>query len=224
MAYLQPFTSVTMNGTTAGGNEIWSAGFHLDSEDAPVTGAEWVDLIDEVGFAIAELLGTMYESANLQTPADTFMTSVKFANIGIDGKYLQEAVEFPLSAQGSLNSGYAPQVALVTTLQSSKFKDPGKYNRFYLPIAMGGVGGTWRLAGGNQTAYLDTVADTMDAINAELTAATTNNTVRVSVVSSSGTGFSSPAIALRLGQILDTQRRRRNKLPEAYATQGLITG
>lgn len=222
MAYPWDFTSITMNGTLAGGNEIFSAGFHVDSNANRVPAAEWRTAWEPIVDDIATRLEQLFSHGALRVPADAQLTSVKFAHIGTDGKYLEEAIEVPTNASGNLNSGYAPQVAMVSTLVANKFKDPGKYNRFYLPIATGGIGEGYRLSKGYTDAYAAQVADALADINGILATGLDPYFAMVAVVSSAGAGHTAPVVEVKVGGVYDTQRRRRNKLNEDYSTSPVV--
>lgn len=216
MAYPESFMSVTMNGTIASGNEIWSAGFHVINLSTEPDYNTWRTQVEGFAEEVADRLASMYSNAATLAPYDAPMTSVKFAYLGTDGKYKGEAIEVPVTARGANNTGYLPQGTLVTTLDSGKFKDPGKYNRFYLPILPGDLAGQWRLTSGQQTAYANNVKSALVDINDIIENAPGSPAWIVGVVSASGTGYASGVVAVRVGAIVDTQRRRRNKLPEAY--------
>lgn len=219
MTYPGDFTLVTMNGTIAGGNEIWSAGFHIAGQLEPVAPDAWRSYIDDIKDTVTARLGAMYANAALLAPYDAPMTHVKYAHLDELGKYLEEAVDDEVTARGSNNTGYLPQGTLVSTLSSGKFKDPGKYNRFYLPIAPANLAGNWCLSVGQQEAYADEVWAAIQDINTALAAEAPGNDMKVTVASGSALGSFLPVTSVRIGAIVDTQRRRRNQLPEAYVTR-----
>ena len=216
MAYPKDFTSITMNGTLASGNEIWSAGLHVMHEEASVPSAQWRALWEPIADDVAAIMTDFYTDPRVMTPTDAPMTSVKIAHLGTDGKYIEEALEVATTAPGTRNENYLPQGTLVSTLVSLKFKDPGKYNRFYLPISPFQLGAGWRLSTGKQAEYAACVVEMVNALNALFSTSFLGDQVFVGVLSSAGAGHENLVNSVRIGAIVDTQRRRRNKLPEQY--------
>lgn len=222
MAYPSNFMTITLNGTLAEGNEIWSAGFHAYSLSGDVDYATWATWVDTFGEQVANRLASMYSDTRCMTPADAPLLSVKFSYLDTAGLYLGDSIEYPVTAPGSNSGGYLPQGALVTTLESDKFKDPGKYNRFYLPIAPGASQTAWKLSTFNQEQYAANIAEALQDINDIFDDVTSQGNFVLAVMSASGTGFQWPVARVKIGAIYDTQRRRRNNLPEQYKTVELF--
>ena len=218
MPYPFSFTSLTLNGTLADGNEIFSAGLHLASVVNMVPDAEWNSLYTPISESIATRCEAFFSAVATCVPTGASLTSIKLARIGTDGKYLGEPIEVPTTASGGVNSSYAPQNAIVNTLVSDKFKDPGKYNRFYLPFANRDPLEEYQLTSLHQNEYAAELADFVGDLNVILADGLTPYYEAVSVVSASGAGNFAPAVEVRIGRVIDTQRRRRNKLPESYVS------
>lgn len=215
---------VTMNGEVANGQDIWSAGFSLAAgEDANPT-TVWNAFNAPGGLTeLANLIGTFIATPAVKVPSGVTLEYVKVAYIGLDGKYLFPAVEMEKFSQGNLNASYIPQAAIVNTLDSGKWKDPGKYNRFYLPVALGGNGDNWCLTPAEQAAYAAATANFIGEVNDLMDEIDPVNAVRVAVMSSTGTGSSLPVQSVRIGRVVDNQRRRRNALAENYVTEPVVS-
>lgn len=218
MAFRQSFTSLTMNGTLADGNEIFSAGFHIDSSVNRVPEDEWADAFGAVAGELAEACADYFGLGTTQVPAGAILTDVKLAHIGTDGKYIEAPIVTPITRSGAYNTAYAPQNAIVNTLVSGEYRDPGKYNRFYLPFCLRTETTTWALSTSAQEAYASGLSNFIGEINDILVEGLAPYYAAVAVVSSAGTGYSSPVQFVRIGKVIDTQRRRRNKLNEDYVT------
>ena len=214
MATPLPFIRLSFGGTTADQNEIWSCGHTIIG--APTSGSPnpWFDdvasHIDELGQLAVNFVGD--PSARVPNNAKIFW--IKLALIGTDGKYMREPVMAPLNWGGSVNAPYSPQDALVLTFVSTIWRGAGKYNRLYLPTA--GPAGTnaWALSQSEQNGFLDAALNYVRGINEELAEAGTPGSTRVGVVSTVRDGSVANAENLMVGRIVDTQRRRRNKLNE----------
>lgn len=218
MSYFKPFVRLTFGGELADGNDIWSCGFAIANLNGNGLSEDLFNVVSDNLEDIGALIETFVGDSATRVPNNVKVYWTKAALIGENGKYLRPPTEIPLNWGGAVNAPYSPQDAMVCTLESEIWKDPGKYNRFYLPTA--GPAGTneWHLSTAEQTAFLAAFKTFVDGINDLLTPGATDINPRVAVVSNTGTGKQSPVVNLRLGQIVDTQRRRRNALSEDYAT------
>ena len=99
----------------------------------------------------------------------------------------------------------------------SGFPNPTKYNRFYVPIVNLSGTGQYKLSSGEAQNVADAWGDYFQLTNGNLATVAGTDDTQVSVVSNSGTGYQNPAIKVRVGDVIDTQRRRRNKINETYA-------
>lgn len=217
MTYSQPFIRLSFGGTLAGGNEIWSCNIHLVSDGAvpdPITwGIAAAAYMGDVGALLEDYLA----NPAVLVPNDVKLDWIKEAVIGTDGLYMAEPYEQPLDGQGSQAESYLPQASLVNTLVSTKWKDPGRYNRFYLPITINAFPeANYSLSEYGQTAYLTALKELIEDINTAHESMPVGYETRVGVVSNTGAGETNNVVAVRLGRIVDTQRRRRNALNENY--------
>lgn len=219
MAFVRPYIRFTFGGTTAGANEIWSCGLALghgaEGTDPLTWFANVTAKLPDLGLAVKHFM----ENTDSRIPANVTLVSVKIALIGTDGKYMTEAVEYPISSTGQINAAYSPQDAMVIGLVSDKFKDPGKNNRFYIPTV--GPAGTneWKLSTIEQSNLAESAADFISEIASVGLVGTSDEQFGVHVVSDAGTGHENVAYTVRVGAIVDTQRRRRNKLQENYVSK-----
>lgn len=219
MAYPYDFIKFTFGGQLAGNNEIWTCGFHIGNSNTDVTAGQFLAFEDEL-VALSALVRAYIVDAAMRIPSGASVQWIKLALIGKDGKYVREPLEYilPSAGVGASTSGYVPQASTVVTLVSAKFKDPGKYNRFYLPAAAPNSTGAYRLTAAQIAAmsarsaeFLADVNDIAFAIDPQLS---------VEVVSQNVNMYYS-AYAARVGDVLDTQRRRRNKIAENYSDSSI---
>lgn len=218
MAYVHPHVKLSFGGTLADGLEIWSCGLALQFISSPggelATFNSWQSDFPAYVTAIEDFVSR----ADSKVPTGVQLTWVKAALIDTDGTYMTEPIEAPATASGGESGGYLPQGALVYTLVSSRWKDPGRYNRFYLPTAAPTGATGWRLL---ENEAEDAAASAKLFIETLNTISTTTDTI-VSVVSPVGTGWGLTVQEVRVGRLIDTQRRRRNAIQEDYKTE-LIT-
>lgn len=218
MAYLNEFIRVTFGGTLAGDNEIWSCNFHLVQRGGIRPVLEWwSDSTDKIA-DLGDLLEGYVSSPETLVPNGVALKWVKMALIGTNGEYLTEAVDMPLNAYGSITNSYLPQASIVNSLVSSKWKDPGRYNRFYLPTASLSGSGQYQLSSGETNAYVGRLKTFIEAVNTTMSDLIAVEYTLVGVVSGTREGSDLPVSDVRIGRVVDTQRRRRNSLSEAYST------
>lgn len=216
MVYRAPFIKVSALGSLIGTEEIFSFGFHISNVGTTGSVAE-LEEVQESTQQIAEAIGTFFGGANNAVPNKWQLDSVKLAIIGVDGKYIETTAPteyvFPTPIVGAANQATAAQLSAVVTLVSSKYKDPGKYNRFYVPTV--GTSQAGLVMEEFRPEYLATGTVAMiEAVN-EITTAV-SPTLEVAVVSNKGAGYTLRVENVRVGNVIDTQRRRRNKLTETY--------
>ena len=218
MAYEKDFTTLTMAGTLAGGNEIWSCGLHLDSIVNPVDPSDWEAVYSARAEEYADAVSAFFGDADVMVPSDVKLTEVRLAHRGTDGATIGEPIIKLVNVSGGLNTVYAPQNALVNTLVSPKPRAPGRYNRFYLPVGLTTFGDSYKLNGTAQNAYAARLQEFIEELNTIGGQDSPDNLQFVSVVSNAGTGWTQGVTSVMVGQIIDTQQRRRNALVESYVT------
>lgn len=216
MAYAESFVKLTFGGRLAGEEEIWSCGIHLDgisvnvSEQTvnDITEAEWEDVVDAVKAYIT--------ATQTAVPSGVSLNWVKMAAIGTNGKYLGGPREWndETGVKGAASVAYIPQISYVVTLVSDKFKDPGKYNRFYVPTVVPSGPGKYKMDPSDATARANTAKTLISSLNSVLSASAAD--LRVAIVSEKVSAYL-PAETVQVGTLYDTQRRRRNALYEEYS-------
>lgn len=218
MAYAYPFIKFSWGGTLADGLEIWSCGLSMVIDPLPGSPFPQWDTFKSNFASYVSAVETFITTADANVPTGVQLGWVKGALIDTDGTYMDEPVESPATASGTQSGGYLPQGALVYTLVSARWKDPGRYNRFYLPTAAPTGTTAWRLSEIEAQDAADAGAAFIDSLN--LIGGT--GFPVVSVLSPAGSGWSYAVEEVRVGRIIDTQRRRRNAIAEDYHTSPVV--
>lgn len=203
--------------------EIWSWGFQYGSAATEVPP---VDPISETVFngIVSNVIG-MHSDPPTKISTQCRLTEIKVSaitNTGhvateADGSYRQRVItwspEDNPGAGGSLL--HPPQIAMCCTLQAVR---PGRHGhgRFYLPGCTAAVTQDGVISGAVRDGIATSVGSTLNAINALDASA---NAICVA----GSDGITSPVNILRIGMVLDTQRRRRNAMAENYVLTA-ITG
>lgn len=224
--YREGFIKLTFGGQLAAGQDEWNCGINLTAQNDALIPIGGVDLerafdlyVEEMQDDIVTIFSEYVKDIIMGIPAGATLDYVKLALIGTDGKYVKEAAVFEVvDVNGGASNPYIPQVSLVMTLQSEKFRDPGKYNRFYLPTIVPIGSNGYRPA--NTQGKAERTADLLSVLTREMSPF--NNAVRVvpAAVSSSDK-IDEPYREIKyvkVGNVFDTQRRRRNKIGETYFT------
>ena len=219
MAYQHKVYRVTISGTCFGGNEIWSTGFFMGSETEDI-GAVPQTLVDE----IATRWSTFFVLSGSSISSNYLTTQVKVALLSTAG------VTDPLNVvyhtyttppQGA-NGGTAmpPQSSLVCTLTSAISRGLAAKGRMYIPgFAGGGPDATGHISStavGNIATALQTF---INGVNTDVGAGFHVINASFGSVKHSLPGVNAVVTGIKVGNVYDTQRRRRNGLVEAYTAK-----
>lgn len=224
-------TRITISGTFGGGVEEWSTGFWFGNAngDADLPDQALVD-------GVLAAWKTFFTSNNSWTQSNFTTTQVKAASHGTDGRSDANDTVYAVANptfSGTIGQKFPPQVTLAVTLLGPQARGLASKGRMYLPGIGAGVGDNGKANPG----ALDTIADGLktffDAINnlpsnhvvlnASHGQLTYNPLTKQWQPKIDGLGpISKPVQSLKLGDVYDTQRRRRNQLVETYRTRAII--
>lgn len=223
--YAHNVNRVTITGDCFDGAEIWSTGFWM--------GQEGGDAGDPAGSA-QDIAG--WWNAHFTTTAA--ITSNKYRTIQVkvsqhkasDGKVDLSKVDFydlnPVTTGNSAGSKMPPQITLAATLTSELQRGTGSKGRMYLPGINTVVGDDAKITVTAQNSLVTSLKTMFDNINSDPDIPDRVILVsRGTKVTDAGTGdihYINPlnrnVTGLRVGDVYDTQRRRRNDLTEVYVT------
>lgn len=222
MVYAHRVNRVTISGTMFGGTEVWSTGFFLGQESAdaePGTGAMALDIL--------AAWRTFYEHTNSKMSSAYITSQVKIAAIGTDGHTDPGDVNYayPSTELNGANGAVIlpPQCALVVTLMSDRPRGKASKGRMYLP----GLAAMPDLSTGKLlSATVGLIADNLKTFFDTIAASTNINDELILAAKASGPLGILPAQndyveTLKVGDVIDTQRRRRNGLTETYTSRVL---
>lgn len=223
--YKHSFIKMTLNGSLANGQDIFNCGINLAvNNKTPETEADLLNerlfkaYVENRGEAIKTSTKAFWSDVMMGVPEGVKLEYIKFSLVGQDGKVSTEPAVLELGsvAGGKVSAAYVPQISTVITLQSDKWRDPGKYNRFYLPTAAPNESGQWKIT--NTQAKAEATATYLKTLKATVTDMDITNTIVPAAVSSSDKikGNFLPITTVKVGDLYDTQRRRRNAISEQY--------
>lgn len=219
MGYAHRVLRVTLIGGMYNGAEEWSTGFFMGAPDADAN-----DPTEAGAQAVADAWATFFHGGPARISNRWYTESVKLSIMKQDGKTDLGAIvrhdytDKPYGAATVI--GFPPQITLAATLQAGTGKGLAGKGRMYIP------GTALSL---DETGHADSaqVGELATAMAAFLTACSSSIELPASVINASqgrknlidGGPVSRAVDAVRVGNVFDTQRRRRNGLAEQYTTK-----
>lgn len=188
------------------GSEAFQHGHHVSSGDtafgvASDAAAQWLAILGTTAFS------------------NLFHTGVVWSQVNVSELGATPALPIVTSAQAAISDGgtastnsYPNQVSTVCSIQTATAGSRAR-GRMFLPPPVAAAGtAAGRLLLASVNALADALEDYFDAMT----------TAGHSLVVMSGVGgvwTAYPAVNIRVGDVLDTQRNRRNQLAEVYQTR-----
>lgn len=210
------YNRIVLSGLIAA-TQSWSVGMSFGASDGtsdPITDytelENWAEQIGALnsGHVLPDNLNGLVSSL-------TSLTTVRAETLTAAG-VLTEAAEFQCSPAffGSSTPKCPPQTALVTSIETGR---PGRSfaGRIYWPALGAAIQpNTARLDDSDATSY----ASDTETLLAAIAAAAPSLASLVPVVASAKLGLQTRISSIKVGTVLDTQRRRRDKLTEQYVS------
>lgn len=208
-------------GTDAGTAETWQTGIHLALPDP---GSEQTDLPTPTQLAtlLNGPISTFHSDGGISLSAGAVLLWAKAALIQPDGTYVDDPVvaeRVALSGGAGSTSAASPQDSLVISLFSGTHFGRANYGKLYMPWWSANVLTTTGRINGGVAGLVHTCALLIDGINSW--AATTIPPAQVMIMSKEGIGTAKKPLFVKLGDVKDTQRRRRAQIRENYAVEAL---
>lgn len=234
MSKIWPFHQIlAIDGTTVGG-DIWSCSLKTIWGPAPGLQLAFNDqetLLKSdanppfLGLAnIVQSWFTNNTEGGSQFIKAHSLVGVKFNSIGHDGKYVYPNTSekvFSPAVPGTLNNGGDPRQSIVLTLRSDTDRGRGSFGRMFPPNQNPTyAAGASTIGAAQQTACIDLGLSLIRAINALTISGETLTVCNISP-GDSVAGTSAvvlPVTRVQVDQIVDTQRRRTNRIPGNRAT------
>jgi hypothetical protein len=162
--------------------------------------------------SIADLGVAFFSGLKALVPAASRLEEIRLAAYKDDGKMINGNNVFrlkaPVAGTGNNASGLPAQCCVVGSLQTGA-RGPGGRGRMYLPLT-GITTAAGLLSTTNRTTVLTQLATLVNAINDNTTAAAIVNRARMEF---------STITSVAVGDEIDIQRRRSNRIDENYVTQ-----
>ncbi len=229
MQFAHEIKRVTASGTCFLGAEIWSTSFYVGS-----VGADCSNPTQAFADAVRTAWTTFFQSVLTDVNNGWKTDQIKVAQIKTDGETrLDNVVYAPYGTPiAGSNSGviHPPQITLVATMEVAGARGLAAKGRMYLPGIAKNIGTNGQLSTGDVLDLATSFKTFLDAVNAaapvgeSVILASQGNRVKDvngKYVPVPGTAVNAEVDRVRVGSVYDTQRRRRNALPELYQTATL---
>lgn len=208
MPFPQGVGKLTFSGIHAE-TEIWSFGFHI----VPIVMTEAI--MDDIETAAR----AMVNSSGSGITTSAFLQEIKYAQLDTNGKYADDDQPFIREVnpgeQGGGGNNFVPQATMVISLSTDSKRGLAHQGRYYLPP-------TSIQAGSDGVVSPVQVQNLLLAQRAFLVSVNTALAPSYIVVASNrGAGQIKQVTGLRVGNVIDTQRRRRNALIETYSIDSI---
>lgn len=222
MPFAKPFVKVTLQGNLAE-VDIFNYSFHLVTSGDAVQAIDLLRGLPTVRDDIVNRLIT-YHQSTAGSAGYANLESVKFAYIGTDGKYIRDAQTANFAPR---QGGYQPSgtttafTGAAISLTGGIARNPAGRGRYYPPANAISTETGFYITTARQTELAEAHSDLLSDINSILIGATT--TLYVGIVSEKDSGAQQAVESVRVGSVLDVQRRRKNRAYETYVNSNLVS-
>jgi hypothetical protein len=209
MPYPRPHSYVTFLGDAYGQQEEWQVGLRLDGTTEP----------DDAQLeALATAFVLMVNTPGARLPQSHRFIGVKWAPQDVNGEYGPDGQSRewfrPNPFVGAGGIAY-PQIACVISFRTARARGYASNGRMYLPSANPIGQNTGQMGATDGEAVRDAAVTFLTAVNAV-------GLGDAAVMSTVGAGRIERITGVRVGLVLDTQRRRRGSLPENYVAAAAV--
>lgn len=222
MPYTTDHLLLRFGGPSADAQETWSCGLRLAPTEPQSDDGLLVAAQDAIG-DIATVVSNYVQSGSADFNSLCKLSFVKLNPISAaTGDYLfpNDPVEHlfpdPLPT-GSAALASPLQLAYVVTLRGTYRRGPAAFGRWYVPCGDASVTGTGVMSGAAAQAYADRAGDFLESV--QFLNADVGKSLRVRLF---GDGVGGPRESkvrqVDVGNVYDTQRRRRRSIDETYFT------
>jgi len=215
MPYPKPFARLSWLFEIGGTAEVAETGLHISTvgsspfdADAFVAGSTTTDLS-----LLATAYGLLFSSTGTWWASYSDLVGMKLAALDVTGHYTSAPlVEAVTGMHGTIES-VPPQSSQVLSLRSGLTFGRANYGRMYLPHTMSQlVNGTPYIGVTNADSLSAAAGVLLSSVNTYADGVTAG--AGIVLISKVGAGTVKGCANVEVGQVEDTQRRRRNKLNE----------
>jgi hypothetical protein len=220
MAFAHKVNRVTMTGQMYNGGEVWTTGFWAGSPggDAP-------DPTDLGAEMIADEWQTFFTAVAVKISYLFTTQTIKITPYSAGGVIDQAKIKsysYPAAIGGAhAGAGNPPQCAVVATLVAGSGIGNGGKGRMFLPGIGTGIDTTGHLPTGDCNSIASALATFFANVNASFDAPGLAINAAKTSATTGMLAINRELTHVKVGNVFDTQRRRRNALAEAYSTDAI---
>lgn len=229
MAYDREFLRVTFGFTVNSSEEIANTSLNFSVVGGAPTWEGARESLDEFDFtnplvpqACITALSDLMLTGGLNWAAYSVLRTIRMAAVGVDGHEQGAALVFEdITPATGTTQATIPQASLVLTLRSGMTTGSANTGRMYLPHCFGVLNTSQATMAPSATgAFATAAANFINAVTTSLDAGTIA-TLRPFIMTNKTGQASKEIVIVSVGSVNDTQRRRRNRLPEIYSSVAL---
>lgn len=216
MATLGTYNRVTISGTLTS-SEVWSTSLAFADVTGPTSTS--LDGQSTLSSTAEQIWIDLNDAGAAKNPFSAISSSGAISTVRVENRDATSLLQVAEYSDGTVLEGVGsptqpPSVAIVVSLLTGI---PGRRyrGRMYLPVLTGSIGLDLRIPSSTVAAFLDNMGDRVTAWTAAFTGGA--GSITPVVVSLAG-GVCTEVQQLRIGNVYDTQRRRRDDLIEEYQT------
>jgi hypothetical protein len=203
--------------SVTGTDEVAYTGVHFSGASDFDASAGLSQLVDAGLEGLSGPMITLMGSSDLLWANFSNLVSVKAAALGVSGEYLgAPAILDGLTGNtGTATGPVYPQDSVVLSLRTNTTFGEANYGRMYLPhCAINRATTTPFMSGTNLAPFATACQTFLNALNDYMN--TGDDPSALTIMSAKGTGTSKAVTNMAVGNVLDTQVRRRRQLNENY--------
>lgn len=221
MTYPYFFVKLTFGGGVFDDTDIWSCGINFF--DTSETGGDWGSTtLQPFAEQAAEAISAWFSNEDAYISSKAQLQWVKAAMIDTAGKYTPYQIgiyDFPTPINGHSTDLIPPQISTVLSFETNRTRGLAHAGRIYPPLS-GTIGADGYIPDGTTSAMSEVGAQLIRSLN--VTAESVfNEHVHAAILSKVGEGAFGIIDKVSVGNVLDTQRRRRDAFVETYTTTEL---
>jgi hypothetical protein len=159
-----------------------------------------------------DLFGMMNSSDFLWGDYSSYV-ALKVAAINTAGHYLADAVVYPRTGHAGTHNNVPPQDSLVLSLRSGSSFGEANFGRMYIPHTIAALDtSSARMSVAKAVAIANAFQAFITQVNTMMDSQVAGS--GVAIMSQKGSGTTKLPTLIGCGRVIDTQRRRRNRLDE----------
>jgi hypothetical protein len=217
MTYPQKLLKVTLGCRVSGTDEIAETGFYAGVIDGGFDPIGFLSAGAGIAGSISTAFVTLRANAAFVVPTWSVYSFCKVAPVDTLGHYVDEPQIVTAVSAGSATSGKSLQESVVLSLRSGQSLGFANRGRMYLPHMSGGLS-TNGYRYSNPTGMLTAAQTFFNSVNTALGSVSGFSQCRVLIASKKGVGAVKRASQCLVGDLPDTQRRRKNRIAELYVS------